>query len=229
MAIDREPRFVGVDGTQGRWVAIAIDARGEYASAGLFDSLDEMVAAHSGAECLAIDVPIGLLDAGVRAADAEAKRRLGRRGSTVFLTPTRAVIEAPSYDEAARIARASTGKGIARQSYALRTNILAADALRSDARIHEVHPELAFAALAGRVLQSKKRSWRGACERRELLERAGLCVPSDIGVAGDVPVDDVLDAAVCAWSARRIAEGAAEHVPDEPELDETGRPIAIWF
>ena len=40
--------------------------------------------------------------------------------------------------------------------------------------------------------------------------------------------DDMLDAAVVAWSARRLLDGSAHSLPDPPEFDAAGRPIAIW-
>ena len=39
--------------------------------------------------------------------------------------------------------------------------------------------------------------------------------------------DDVVDAAIVAWSARRIARGEARPLPDPPEVAH-GRPVAIW-
>jgi predicted RNase H-like nuclease len=38
----------------------------------------------------------------------------------------------------------------------------------------------------------------------------------------------VVDAAVVAWSARRIAAGTASSLPDPPE-DSDGRAVAIWY
>lgn len=145
------------------------------------------------------------------------------------MTPPRAVLEAPTYAEARARATELTGKSISAQSYALRHNVLEADGLRADPRVFEVHPELAFGAMAGRVLMAGKRSWNGASERRDLLASEGLVLPSDLGAGGAVPVDDVLDAAAAAWSARRIARGEAGRVPEAPELDEHRRPVAIWY
>jgi predicted RNase H-like nuclease len=38
-----------------------------------------------------------------------------------------------------------------------------------------------------------------------------------------------LDAAAVAWSAQRIAVGAANCLPDPPERNERGQRLAIWF
>jgi len=49
------------------------------------------------------------------------------------------------------------------------------------------------------------------------------------GEAGDkAAVDDVLDAAVAAWSARRYAEGTATALPAPPEVFDDGPAAAIW-
>lgn len=221
--------FVGVDGTRGRWIAVAIGRDGAFRSAVLEDTLEAILAAFPAAVTIAIDVPIGLPVEGSRAADLEAKMLLGPRRSTVFPAPPRPVLEAHTYASARERARELTGRGISAQSFALRHNILEAEPLGRDPRVHEVHPELAFRALSGRVLLSNKRTWNGAVERQEALATVGLTLPAHLGHAGAAPVDDVLDAAVCAWSARRIAMDEAECVPSEPELDATGRPMAIWF
>lgn len=74
-----------------------------------------------------------------------------------------------------------------------------------------------------------KKSWNGQMERRFLLASEGIVLPDQlVGASGEIPVDDVLDAAAMAWTARRVAEGRAESLPDPPELI-GGRPTAIWY
>ncbi|QDV05393.1 hypothetical protein Poly30_08900 [Planctomycetes bacterium Poly30] len=227
--------FVGVDGTRGRWISIALGPCGAFRTAILTDTLAEILDAFPHARAIGIDVPIGVPERISRTIEAEAKKRLAARSSTVFSVPPRVVLEAPTYAAARALAVELTGKSLSAQSYALRHNILEADRLL-DARprgvtdrVFEVHPELSFRALADRVLLSNKRSWNGAMERRQLLSDAGIDLPLDLGDAGKIPVDDVLDAAVAAWSAKRIAEGRANSVPSAPELDARGRPMAMWF
>jgi predicted RNase H-like nuclease len=41
-------------------------------------------------------------------------------------------------------------------------------------------------------------------------------------------VDDVLDAAIAAWTARRVARNEAQAMPDPPEVFSDGIPSAIW-
>lgn len=91
----------------------------------------------------------------------------------------------------------------------------------------EVHPEVSFAALAGRPLGHSKRSWNGQMERRRLLASAGIQLPDEL-TAGQATADDVLDAAIAAWSAARKERGAAATLPDDPPVQD-GRPVAIWY
>jgi len=96
--------------------------------------------------------------------------------------------------------------------------------------VFESHPEVPFWALAGgRPMQYPKKSWNGQMERRRLLADAGIVLPDGLtGRAGEVPVDDVLDAAAMAWTARRVADGVAIPLPSPPERI-AGRDVAIWY
>lgn len=116
------------------------------------------------------------------------------------------------------------GSGISQQSFALRKKIFEVDdwITTTTDRVVEVHPEVSFAALAGQPLAEPKSSWAGFQHRRHLLADAGLVLDGDLGLAGRrVAPDDVLDAAVAAWSARRVALG--EHVSPARSARRTGR------
>jgi predicted RNase H-like nuclease len=132
-----------------------------------------------------IDMPLGLLADGWRDADALARRALGRRGVTVFAIPPRPVWEQPTYAAANRACRELTGKGLSAQTWGLRGKLLEADAFRrtSPARLFEVHPELAFAALAGAPLRESKHTTAGLAVRRQLLARVGLTLPATVAGA----------------------------------------------
>jgi predicted RNase H-like nuclease len=175
-----------------------------------------------------IDMPLGLLANGWREADALARRALGRRGVTVFAIPPRLVWQQPTYAEANRLCRALTGKGLSAQTWGLRGKLLEADAYRrtSAARLYEVHPELAIAALSGAPLAASKHTPAGLATRRNLLAQAGLTLPAK--VAG-VPDNDLLDAAAVAWSARRIAAGEAVTLTDPAQRADDGTEIAIRY
>jgi predicted RNase H-like nuclease len=210
---------VGVDGYRRGWVAVALrDARFDGAS--VHSTIGDVAQAFEAASVVSVDIPIGVPESGTRPADVAARRFLRPRSSSVFTTPTRSALEAPDY-AAARAVAPSTSS----QAYALGRKILEVDALAAaDDRLYEVHPEVSFRALAGRLLPPKK-SWNGVHVRRAVLAARGIRLPDDLDGAGGAPPDDVLDAAAAAWSALRIALGEAETLP----RDDRGRIGPIWF
>jgi predicted RNase H-like nuclease len=175
-----------------------------------------------------IDMPLGLLADGWREADALARRALGRRGVTVFAIPPRPVWRQPTYAEANRVCRELTGKGLSAQTWGLRGKLLEADAYRrkSPAQLYEVHPELAFAALAGAPIATSKHTPAGLATRRKLLTRAGLTLPAKVAGAAE---NDLLDAAAVAWSARRIAAGEAVTLSNPAQPADDNTEIAIRY
>ena len=67
-------------------------------------------------------------------------------------------------------------------------------------------------------------------ERIRLLEEVGLAPPLEAQDGlGKASVDDVLDAAVAAWSAHRIATGKAEPIGRNTEADQFSGPGGIIF
>lgn len=193
-------------------------------------ALGELVAALPAVEVVGVDIPIGLL-AGERRADREARRVVGARRNSVFRTPPRPVAMASSYEEANIRCRELVGQGISQQAWALVPKILEAERYRAAGGVglFEVHPEVSWWAMAGSQLRASKHTWNGLAHRRVLLGRQGIELPDDLGEAGKVAADDVLDAAAAAWSARRIATGEAHCLPDPPERDDAGCPVAIWY
>jgi predicted RNase H-like nuclease/predicted enzyme related to lactoylglutathione lyase len=173
------------------------------------------------ADVVAVDVPIGIPEAGAREADTAARRFVGPRASSVFATPVRPVLAAETYAEARALATQLTGKSISSQAYGLRKRILEVDDLaRDDERVIEVHPEVSFRELAHRPLLSKHRT-DGLLERRQLLDKAGIEVPEAVPRIAE---PDLLDATIAAWSARRYGNGEALPLPE----GHTGRLGAIW-
>jgi predicted RNase H-like nuclease len=181
---------------------------------------------------IGIDMPLGLLESGWREADLAARGLLGARRSAVFVIAPRAVWAEPDYPAANRRCRELTGKGLSVQAWGLRTKLIEANRYRETCRhpVYEVHPELAFGALAGAPLALSKHAAPGRELRREVLARAGIVLPADrSGLAARAPAADTLDAAAVAWSAWRIATGQAVTLPARPQLDRQGREIAIRY
>jgi predicted RNase H-like nuclease len=118
------------------------------------------------------------------------------------------------------------GTGMSVQTWHIVDRIAQVDEAADDERLVEVHPELSFAALAGRVL-SPKRTSEGRAERLAALDR---WLPGAVGrtdlPSGPLAVD-ALDALAAAWSAHRVLTGTARVLPAEPPRDERGRPMRI--
>jgi predicted RNase H-like nuclease len=206
---------VGVDGTRGGWVAIALED-GRFARDFVLRPIEANFAELAGAHVIAVDVPIGF---GPRMADTAARAFLTGAASTVFTTPPRALLEIPF----------GPGLGLSAQSHALGARILHVTELaRADSRFREVHPEVSFRAMNnGRPLGHRKKSAAGVLKRIELLRKEGIELTA-LTEASSAPVDDVLDAAAAAWSACRILTGEAKSLPDPPEVVD-GYPVAIWY
>jgi predicted RNase H-like nuclease len=217
-------RVVGIDGCRGGWVGVVLSDEGTAAVSG--PTVASIVEQVGPVDAAGVDIPIGLPVGGARAADRAAQEFLGRRRSTVFSTPIRECLEAPTLAAAIALSRARTGAGISAQAYALRARILEVAAWLPGAGVdlREVHPEVSFAVLSGgRPMAGSKRTWNGMQERLAALATAGIGLPDRLGRAGSVAgVDDVLDAAVVAWTARRIARGEAISFPSPPG------DAAIW-
>jgi len=173
-------------------------------------------------------MPLGLLETGWREADRAARGLLGPRRSSVFAIPPRAVWAQTSYRAANQRCRDLTGQGFSIQAWGLRAKLLEANHYRETCghALYEVHPELAFGALAGVPLAASKHTGAGRDLRRELLARAGIQVP---GGHPAMLLGDILDAAAVAWSARRIAAGQAIAIPSVPQHDGQGREISIRY
>ena len=219
---------LGVDGWRGAWVGARLDGRGVELLA-LPDAA--AVLAVPDVEVVGIDMPIGLSDNGVRLCDVEARRRLGRAGSSVFPAPVRAVLRARDYAEARQLSvEATGGRSLSAQSFQLVAAIRGLDDVLGDPpseRVVEVHPELAFRALDGRVCDPKS-SARGQAQRIRALQPVMDVLDALAAAPPRVPAVDALDACAAAWSARRIADGTAECVGGGA-TDARSRPMRICW
>ena len=220
---------LGLDGCADGWFVVALRA-GTFDSARFLPSVAKALEFYPSAEVIAIDIPIGTEADRFRTVDAAAKRLLGASSSTLFETPPVEVLRQSSYAAALALCRTLTGKGLSKQAYALRKKVLEVEPVASrDQRIIEVHPEICFRALAPGVAIQRKKSWNGLIQRRTLLEGAGIRLPDLLEAGGQrAGPDDVVDAAVAAWSADRKRRGLAECIGSGPGAGAGHRP-AIFY
>jgi len=221
-------RVLGVDGCRQGWVGIIL-REGAFERAILKTTRSAFVEAVPDARAIGVDIPLGTEPHSFRGVDSLAKRFVGPRASSVFLVPPIEVLRLNDYPSARDRCRALTAAAPSRQLFALGPKIIeAAELAVGDNRIIEVHPEVSFRAILERPLGHTKKTWAGQNLRRAALLSVGLALPDDLGPAGSAAPDDVLDAAVVAWSAHRHAQGRSCRLGDEIH-DVNGRPIAIWY
>ena len=205
----------GIDGCRGAWVVVtvALEGAGPTSVVKVADLGDVVGRIESGRlEAVGIDIPIGLPPTGPRPCDREARRLIGLRRSSVFPAPLRGVVGSPTYAEALARCRSASGVGMSRQAFAILAKVEEVDRLMTPTlqdRLVEVHPEVSFTVLAGHPLERPKRTAEGHAERLAVLRTVFPDI--DVNVAPrrrGVRPDDVVDAYVVAWSARRFVRGA---------------------
>jgi predicted RNase H-like nuclease len=230
----RGRRALGLDGTRGGWVAVLL-VDGAVADIAVGDRVDALRARAGHDVPTAVDIPIGLVDAPRRDADVAARAALPGAASSVFSAPCRAVVDAyraggiTDFDAANALSRMTCGMGLSRQTWGIVDKVAEVDALvAAGAPLHEVHPELSFRLLVGRRLAAK-RTWNGLRVRLAALEARGVVLPPAFDGGHRVAVDDVVDAAMVAWTADGVHRrpGLRSHPAVVRQFDH-GRPIAIW-
>jgi predicted RNase H-like nuclease len=223
----------GVDGCRAGWVRFAVEIPSLVTSVEVVDVAEALSSRPDDLLCLAIDIPIGLLN-GSRACDKAARKLLGQpRGTSVFAAPCRAALAATTHAVANQINREKTGRGLSQQAFGIIPKIKQVDdAITPDCQqwALEVHPEVCFWALnQHHPMKYNKKKKDGAAERIALLrsifpqiDRHLANRPSRVGA------DDLLDAAAAAWTALRLHHGQSKSVC-QPERDEEGLAVTIYY
>lgn len=222
----------GVDGCRSGWAAVLIPVRSKAAPRVLLlRKFSDLLTCSLQPVVIAVDIPIGLLDrpqAGGRPCDQEARRLLGPRRSSIFSPPARSQFDGRS--------------GMSRQTLGILRKVRELDRVMTPALqrvVHEAHPELAFLALTGRPMPFNKKTGAGRKERLAALRNKTDGIFQDLDRAlrrarqtdllRGAAFDDVLDAAVLSWTARRIYSRTALRIPSEPDSDRRGLRMEIWY
>jgi len=224
--------LAGADSCRDGWIVVQEDIDAASITWRVFPDLQSILEQPSPPALLTLDIPIGLPDQGPRACDLAARVLLRRgRASSVFPAPIRPVLAATSHQEASAIRSATEGKRLSIQSWAIIPKIRAVDDyLRGEpsvrSRVREVHPEVCFYCLAGgQPMASAKKTAAGREERMVLLSEA-FGNPVERAMSGlrelGCAADDLLDAFVALWTARRIHAGQAVTLPATPPRDSCG-------
>ena len=217
-------RLIGVDGCRGGWLAAVSDELLSAIQFVVFERFAPLVEfAESTETTLVIDIPIGLTEKGPRQCDLEARKILGRGNtSRVFPAPCRAALAGESYLEACDLSEGADSGRLSRQLFAILGKIREVDSAMSAKRqtwLREGHPEVTFALLSAhrQGIDERKKTREGESQRLNLLAAPG--VTPDIGAVRNqigsyrVSRDDIVDAAACLVSARRLYRGEAGIIP----------------
>lgn len=236
-------RYVGLDWGGTGWVAVVADDGGDRPfSAAFYPSILNAWRANRDAETILVDIPIGLAEADRRQCDEDAKSILGDGRSRVFYTPVREAVYEDRFEAAGDANETATGNRISTQAYHICPAIREVDGFLREfdaARgvVREAHPEVCFAALAGKAGLPSKATDDGVERRREILEAAtNATVDLETFLEraiDDRPVyarrfrtshrDDLLDAFALAVTAR----GETTTLPADPPTDDCELPMEI--
>lgn len=214
----------GADGARGDWLAAFAYGSNdsvERIALELVPTFAGLVSVHIDGAPFVVDIPMGLLrSVGPRPCDEEARKRLGKRASTVFAPPSRPLLQAATYSDARALIEAErlttpAAKGLSAQAFGLVPKIQEADVyLRDNSEtqkwLWECHPELSFLELAGHVLPDKK-SVSGQAQRLEHLAGRfpGVLAALRALDAGSRRAE-FADALACLHTALRIRAGDHE-------------------
>lgn len=183
-------------------------------------------------QVIAVASAIGLLEepvAGGRTCDREARKLLGpRRGSAVASAPIRPALAANSKADA----RSVSAGHLSAVTWARLPRIAEIDRAIApywQRTVYEVHPELSFFQLNDdRPCRAPKRTLTGQAERAALLTRRLPGVERIIdAVLPGVSRHQLIDAAACLWTARRVLSRGISRIPEVPEWDPLGLRMEI--
>ena len=186
----------------------------------VFETFLEVLGERPGYATMVVNAPIGYRDEvgdPPRTCDLEARKLLGRRGSTITSAPTRASLRegddfTTSGLDATTLVRLRHYRELYLEMSPFRQRVL-----------YEGHPELSFYQLNDDVpLRFSKRREEGREERRALLEKRIQNVQLILDAQIGVPEKHLYDAVALMWTARRVNGKAAKRIPSDAEWDSEG-------
>jgi predicted RNase H-like nuclease len=219
--------LAGVEPVSGGWLVAPGNLQGINLApqeAMVMPSLADVLDYRPAYTVVALHAPIGVMEnpGEDRACDVEARERLGRRGAAVVPAPTRALLDATSFEEAKAI---DPSLSIVRW----RALAKAAEAIREvqswrQRTVYEVNPELALMTMNdGQPIPFGRRSQLGRDARRALIEAK---LPGAASVLARRPrgvrEEKLIDALADLWTARRVMARAITRAAADAVWDEEG-------
>ena len=234
----------GVDGCRAGWICVLRQVEPPFEErAFLARTFDDLLNHSAAPTVIAVDIPIGFperITGAGRECDCAARKVLGKRRSSVFAPPARAVVSETDYRGAcaAALATSDPPRQISKQMFHLFAKIREVDsALTPQASVFECHPEAAFWAMNGRTPLDEPKKLRNRLNSAGLEKRQVLLMTHGFSESflrearfplSQAGTDDVLDACACAWTAARIFLGEAISFPAQFPVDAKGLRMAIF-
>ena len=227
-------KFVGVDGCRAGWFAAW--RRDERFECCLFRDFESLWDRHSNAQCILVDIPIGLTSDIPRRVEPVMRSLLGRKSSSVFPVPCKAAVYAEDYVQACEDNLARYGKKISRQAWNICPKIMEMDQFLKSFPgainiVGESHPELTFGMFAGTVMDTSKKKPAGIQQRLDMLSRYRSSARLEYQQAltsykrKEVARDDIVDAMILQLAAEN---NFILNIEDEDhQIGDGGIPIRI--
>ena len=217
--------MIGIDGCKSGWFAVWQN-QDEVIDTAIFKSLNNLkdFFIESNQLIIGIDMPVILSEVMPREADQLARKLLSKKASSVFTAPTPEMLDQPNYEKASLISKRLIGKSMSLQSWYLFPKIKDVQTVIhcENIKLFEIHPEVSFRAMNNeKVVLASKKTAEGFDIRKSLLDKHFLNFNFDVirnkYQKKDLMDNDILDALVVFWSARRIVNNQASYLPKTPE------------
>ena len=234
----------GVDGCRGGWLCVMRQVEPPFQErAFLARTFQDILTRPDAPSIVAIDIPIGFperITGAGRDCDCSVRKVLGKRASSVFAAPARAVLSETDYRPAcaAALATSDPPRQISKQMFHLFAKIREVDgALTPGSRVFECHPEAAFRAMNGCTPLEEPKKLRHRLHSAGLEKRQALLIMHGFSESflrearfprSQAGCDDVLDACACSWTAARIFRNEAISFPAQFPVDTRGLRMAIF-
>ena len=243
---DNSYKCVGIDsckkiGKYQGWAAFWQHSCGSYGFS-VYHNITDLMAEHHDANCLLIDIPVGLPETeknGLARPDQELRNRLHGKKASVFNTPCRQAVYCQDKQNAKALNIQFLHKSLSEQSLGFSPKIREVDQFLFDnpqfiGRLRESHPEYGFAVLNhGKPLISKKSECFGFDERKLVLSQHFIHAEKALNeIITQYPkrlIDDFVDAMVLSVVGHIGMQNGFATIPEQPEKDCRGLPMEIVY